>query len=319
MKFLCVLLLIGVCTAHPTWEEWKQTHSKQYAVGEEAKRQYIWNNNLKYVLQHNLEGHTYEVGMNKFADLDHEEWQSLYLSKLIKNPASKPDKIHTATPGKVYDSSYNWVDYGYVTPVKDQGQCGSCYSFSSTGALEGQHFKATGVLPSLSEQNIMDCSTSYGNAGCNGGWMDQAFEYIRDNGGIDTEASYPYKATSSSSCKYNRAYSGATVSGIVDVQSGSEAALLDAVSTVGPVAVAIDASHRSFQLYTSGVYYERKCSNRMLDHAVLAVGYGTTSGTDYWIVKNSWGTGWGQDGYIWMSRNVNKNCGIAEAASYPLV
>jgi len=318
MKFLCVLLLIGVCTAHPTWEEWKQTHSKQYAVGEEAKRQYIWNNNLKYVLQHNLEGHTYEVGMNKFADLDHEEWQSLYLSKLIKNPASKPDKIHTATPGRIFGSSYNWVDYGYVTGVKDQGQCGSCYSFSATGSLEGQHFKSTGVLTSLSEQNIMDCSRSYGNAGCNGGWMDSAFEYVRDNGGIDTEASYPYRAATER-CMYKAANSGATVSGFVDVQSGNEAALLDALSTVGPIAVAIDASKRSFQLYTSGVYSEPRCSSSSLDHGVLAVGYGTSGSSDYWIVKNSWGTGWGQDGYIWMTRNSNNQCGIATSASYPLV
>jgi len=318
MKFLCVLLLIGVCTAHPTWEEWKQTHSKQYAVSEEAKRQYIWNDNLKYVLQHSLEGHTYEVGMNKFADLDHEEWQSLYLSKLIKNPASKADKIHTATPGRIYGSSYNWVDYGYVTGVKDQGQCGSCYSFSATGSLEGQHFKSTGVLTSLSEQNIMDCSRSYGNAGCNGGWMDSAFEYIRDNGGIDTEASYPYIAATER-CMYKAANSGATVSGFVDVQSGNEAALLDALSTVGPIAVAIDASKRSFQLYTSGVYSEPRCSSSSLDHGVLAVGYGTSGRSDYWIVKNSWGTGWGQDGYIWMTRNSNNQCGIATSASYPLV
>lgn len=149
--------------------------------------------------------------------------------------------------------------------------------------------------------------------------MDNAFKYIKDNHGIDTEASYPYKAEDGK-CHYNPSSSGATDRGFVDVESGSEADLKAALATVGPISVAIDASHESFQFYASGVYNEPECDSEQLDHGVLAVGYGTTDkGEDYWLVKNSWGTTWGDAGYIKMTRNQNNQCGIATQASYPLV
>jgi len=325
MKFLCVLLLIGACTAHPHWETWKQTHGKHYAVEEEAKRQYIWNQNLKYVTQHNREAdegmHTFRVGMNKFADMDNDEWRSVMVPHRPRTSPPKYDAVYKPNPSNDVTTTYlNWADQGYVTPIKDQGQCGSCWSFSATGALEGQHFKATGVLPSLSEQNIIDCADRI-NAGCNGGWTEVAFEWIRANGGIDTEASYPYTARDIWSCQYDAANSAATVAGVTMVESENEAAMLDALTAVGPLSIAIDASRTSFQLYESGVYYERRCSSTSLDHAVLAVGYGTddTTGSDYWIVKNSWGTGWGNEGYIWMARNQGNNCGVATEVCYPNV
>ncbi|XP_041089807.1 procathepsin L-like, partial [Polyodon spathula] len=147
---------------------------------------------------------------------------------------------------------------------------------------------------------------------------DQAFQYIKDNGGIDTEESYPYEAEDGK-CRYSPQSIGATCSGYVDIPSGDENALQEAVATIGPISVAIDAGHISFQLYESGIYSEPECSSLDLDHGVLAVGYGSNKGKDYWLVKNSWGLSWGDNGYIMMSRNKNNQCGIATASSYPLV
>ncbi|XP_053387369.1 procathepsin L-like [Mercenaria mercenaria] len=302
------------------WLEYKNFHNKNYQYGEEFTRRAIWEKNLDYIKQHNLEAdrgvHTFWLGMNEFGDMTNEEFVRVmngYKMATKTNGTAYLPPSHVSLPDSV-----DWRKEGYVTPVKNQGQCGSCWAFSTTGSLEGQTFKKAGKLPSLSEQNLVDCSTKQGNQGCQGGLMDQAFKYIKENNGIDTEASYPYKGVNEK-CKFDAANVGATDTGFVDVKSKSESDLQSAVATVGPISVAIDASHMSFQLYRSGIYHSFFCSQTRLDHGVLAVGYGADGGKDYWIVKNSWGESWGEQGYIKMSRNRDNNCGIATQASYPTV
>eukprot|EP01099_Mayorella_cantabrigiensis_P001005 TRINITY_DN141_c0_g1_i5.p1 TRINITY_DN141_c0_g1~~TRINITY_DN141_c0_g1_i5.p1 ORF type:complete len:337 (-),score=77.85 TRINITY_DN141_c0_g1_i5:148-1158(-) len=301
------------------FEQWVETHNKRYDSEELLYRFRVFSQNMDFVARFNTEEHTYEVGLNRFADLTNTEFMERYAG-LHAPLVHTIDSEHLYVPEQTQalPASLDWRSKGVVTAVKDQGACGSCWSFSTTGSVEGA-WALNYSLVSLSEQNLMDCSWSYGNRACNGGWMDNAFKYIIANGGIDTEASYPYKAVSSYTCLYNSAYRGAKITSYKDVTSGSEPALQNAVVYRGPVSVAIDASHSSFQLYKSGVYYEPACSSTQLDHGVLVVGYGSSSGSDYWIVKNSWGTSWGQAGYIWMARNKNNNCGIATAASFPIV
>jgi len=277
----------------------------------------VFKQNLDFVNGWDAEAKGFSVAINGFADLSSEEFVSIYNGMNV-HVEYEPVEEDWPMMAQVTGDVVNWVTKGAVTAVKDQGQCGSCWSFSTTGSLEGEKFIKTGTLTSLSEQNLIDCSTAEGNDGCNGGLMDSAFKYVISNKGIDTEASYPYTTSGPNSCKFKPADIGDTITSYKDVTRGSESALQTAV-TQQPISVAIDASHNSFQLYSSGVYYEPACSTSSLDHGVLAVGYGTSaSGTDYWLVKNSWGKNWGMSGYLQMSKGRNNNCGIATMASYPI-
>lgn len=309
------------------WQTFKESYGKAYNDDNvEAVRKSIFAENLKTISTHNSlykKGlKSYTLGINEFADMDHLEFLAQMTCSLRDRTPKNSDRGATFLPPEVdftLEEEVDWRTKGYVTDVKAQGKCGSCWAFSATGALEGQHFRKTQQLVSLSEQNLVDCSKNYGNLGCNGGWMNNAFNYIRANGGIDTEESYPYEEEDKE-CRYDPSTVGATCSGYVGIKYGSEDDLKTAVASVGPVAVNIDASPISFQLYRKGVYDEPDCSNTTLSHGVLVVGYGTTSkGEDYWIVKNSWGSRWGMKGYIQMSRNKSNQCGIATSASYPLV
>lgn len=299
------------------WNSYKVTYRKQFRLQkEENSRRRIWETNMKYIQQHNAEAdqglHTYRLGMNEYGDMTTKEFESdCFLSSSGNicqryNPSSKD---LATLPTQV-----DWRKKGYVTNVKDQGECGSCWAFSSVGALEGQNFRKTGKLIRLSEQNLVDCSKE--NKGCSGGLMSKAFDYVIKNGGIATEKSYPYIGKEST-CKFKQDNVGATANGCKDIQEGSERDLQIAVATEGPISVGINTRRRSFKLYKSGIYDDVKCSPTDLSHAVLVVGYGKDSNSEYWIVKNSWGKSWGEKGYIRMSRNKDNQCGIASSATFP--
>nr|XP_033338546.1 cathepsin L isoform X2 [Megalopta genalis] len=337
MKVLLLLIVAVIAAAQAVsfyevvkeeWTSFKLEHSKTYnSEIEEKFRMKIYMDNKHKIAKHNSnyekKNVSFKLKMNKYGDMLHHEFvQVLNGFNRSANDVNRP-KFTGAMflePANVQmPDTVDWRNYGAVTPVKDQGHCGSCWAFSSTGALEAQHFRAKGVLVSLSEQNLVDCSGKYGNNGCNGGMMTAAFKYVKDNHGIDTENSYPYEEENDK-CRYNPKDSGASDVGFVEIPENDEDKLKAAVATVGPISVAIDASHESFQFYSEGIYYEPQCSSVDLDHGVLVVGYGTDeSGTDYWLVKNSWGTTWGDKGYIKMARNKMNNCGISSTACYPLV
>ena len=338
------------------WQTWKLEHGKTYARslygsggrdnkvssgggGEEDRRMKVWMENKAQIERHNraaLQGlKSYTLAMNQFGDLLRHEFTSTVngyrkSADTNKTGAATSPRGATFLPPAHMDSlpsRVDWREAGAVTPVKSQGLCGSCYSFSATGALEAMYHRKTGVLTSLSEQNIIDCSREFGNQGCGGGLPDLVYQYIKENNGIDTETSYPYEDiipqpnSQGHACRYNPVFKGAMDVGFVDVESGNEAKLKIAVATVGPCSVGMDASHGSFQLYSRGIYREEQCSTQNLDHAVLAVGYGVEeeSGEEYWLVKNSWGTSWGEEGYFKIARNEDNMCGIATDANFPLV
>lgn len=315
------------------WNDFKDRFGKKYEnEAEHNLRQKYYLENRYLITKHNAKATrnqgsnaadkpSFTLALNEYADMLSHEFVSTmngFKSEFRQTNGSR----HLPTHNVVIPAELDWRKEGYVTEVKNQGRCGSCWAFSATGALEGQTYRKIKRHVSLSEQNLVDCSRKYGNAGCNGGLMDNAFEYIKDNHGIDTEGTYPYEAKNGK-CRYKPANKGADDIGHVDITPGDEEALLEALATVGPLSVAIDASHTSFQLYHSGVYDEPKCasSDEDLDHGVLLVGYGVDdkSGKKYWLVKNSWGTSWGENGYIKMVRGKKNQCGIATSASYPRV
>ncbi|KAF5907729.1 cathepsin K-like, partial [Clarias magur] len=289
-------------------------------MGEEAIRRAIWEKNMRLIETHNQEYelglHTYELGMNHLGDMTTEEVADKLLGLQVPMDT---DPMNTYSPDPL-DKLPKSIDYrklGYVTPVRNQGSCGSCWAFSSVGALEGQLKKTTGKLVNLSPQNLVDCVKE--NDGCGGGYMTNAFSYVKDNGGIDSEEAYPYVGQDQE-CAYNKSGKAAEIRGFKEVKKGSENALASAVAKVGPVAVGIDAMQSTFQFYKSGVYFDPNCDKENINHAVLAVGYGATpKGKKYWIVKNSWGEEWGKKGYVLMARNRNNACGIANLASFPLM
>ncbi|KAL2494715.1 Senescence-specific cysteine protease SAG12 [Forsythia ovata] len=301
-------------------EQWMGQYGRVYNDNaEKAMRYRIFKENVEYIETFNKAGtRHYKLGINQFADLTNKEFQAsrngYKLSSNQNAPKASSFRYENVT---AVPSSMDWRKKGAVTGVKDQGQCGCCWAFSAVAAMEGINQLSTGKLISLSEQELVDCDTSE-DMGCNGGLMDNAFEFIINNHGLTTESSYPYDGTDGTCNTKKESSHAAKITGYEDVPANSESALLKSVAKQ-PVSVAIDASGNDFQFYSSGVF-TGECGTD-LDHGVTAVGYGKTSdGTKYWLVKNSWGTSWGENGYIRMQRGIDAEeglCGIAMQASYP--
>jgi len=323
-SFLCT---VGLTTAsQDRFDDFVHTFGRNYATPYEKEyRKKVFYESLRLIDAENAKDKPYKLGVTNFADLTFAEWRSQYLNGYVKSSQRNVSSgVFSAPAGFVEPDSVDWTTKGAVTPVKNQAQCGSCWSFSTTGALEGAAFISGRPLTSMSEQNILDCDT--GGNKCGGGSMEQAFGWVETNG-VCTETSDPYvcqsqtsaQCTGSKCSSCTKALNPGDVTGFTNVPQ-SEGGLEAAVAQQ-PVSVAIEADKTVFQHYTSGVLTNEACGEN-LDHGVLAVGYGTDNGQKYWKVKNSWGTTFGENGYIRIekgSAEVGGECGIRKDASYPTV
>ena len=292
--------------------QWMRNNNQVYTGDEYQIRFGIFLANNKLVKEHNSINGGYSVSLNKYATMTPSEYKALLGFK----PITQKRKVYASTKISNKVESVDWRNKGVVNDIKDQGNCGSCWAFSTIQAAESANAILYGKLESYSEQNLVDCvPLCYG---CNGGTMDASYDYIisNQNGKFNLESDYPYMQTEGT-CKFAQYEKVGSISKYIDVEYGNEDQLASLVAQYGPACIAIDASHWSFQLYTGGIYDEPACSSEFLDHAVGCVGYGQQENTKYWIVRNSWGSSWGENGYIRMIWN-NNHCGIASSACVPL-
>jgi len=300
------------------WEAFRSKYRKDFLSGQEHDaRKAIFSDNLNFIEKHNAEHamglHTYTVGINQFADMTNKELRERYLGNLAINSEEwQGTEVEVNQP---VPDSIDWRERGAVTEIKAQGQCGSCWAFSATGAIEAAHFLKTGELVSLSEQNLVDCSIR--NQGCDGGWAIYAFDYVLYHGGINPETVYSYEE-GQGDCRFNNYEIAANLTWAKRILSESEDDVYKAVGGIGPVSVSMDGQEQSFFFYQSGIYYEPLCNPHDLNHAVLAIGYGSENDRDYWLLKNSWGETWGEKGYMKLARNSGNMCGIATNAAFPI-
>ncbi|KAI5726388.1 hypothetical protein M8J76_001767 [Diaphorina citri] len=295
----------------------KYNHGKVYADAKEhAARKTVFTHNLRYIHSKNRAGLSYKLGINHLADRTDEELKALRGFRRTSGYNGGNAFPYKNIKKSDYPASLDWTLYGAVTPVKDQSVCGSCWSFGTTGAVEGAYYMKHKKLAVLSQQALIDCSWGYGNNGCDGGEDFRSYQWIMKHG-LPTQDDYGPYLGQDAYCHIANTTATATMTGFVNVTPNSEDALKLALAKHGPVSVAIDASQKSFSFYVNGVYYDEKCNNSPdgLDHAVLAVGYGELDGKPYWQVKNSWSTYWGNQGYVLMSIKDN-NCGVMTAPTY---
>ncbi|XP_034366233.1 cathepsin R [Arvicanthis niloticus] len=325
-------LYLGVASGAPVldpslgaeWQEWKIKYNKSYSLEEEELRRVVWEENLKTIKLHNgdngLGKNGFTMEINEFGDMTDEEFRKTMIEFPVQTHR-KGKSIMKRAVGSNFPKSVDWRKKGYVTPVRRQGNCNACWAFAVTGAIEAQAIWQTGKLTPLSVQNLVDCSKPQGNNGCLGGDTYNAFQYVLHNGGLMSEAAYPYEGKDGP-CRYNPKNSSAEITGFVSLPQ-SEDILMVAVATIGPISAGIDASHESFKYYKRGIYHEPNCSSDFVTHGVLVVGYGfegkETDGNHYWLIKNSWGKKWGMRGYMKLAKDKNNHCGIASYAHYPTI
>jgi len=317
MKAVLASAVVLPAMASPSFYEWTKSSGKIYSTQEEyALRAKIYADNAAKWEKHNALGLPYTLGANQFADLTAHEFKARYTGGYVKPanrtyPAAAAKK--TTKNLRANPPSVDWRIQGAVTAVKNQEQCGSCWAFSATGSMESATFLAIGTLPQLSEQQLVDCVTA--DAGCNGGWMDDAFAYVIANKGITSESLYPYTAVTGT-CKNPLPAPAAMIKSFTDVTKNSMSSLETAIAQQ-PISVAVEADQAAWQAYTGGIV-TANCGTA-LDHGVLAAGYGTDAGQDYFLVKNSWGAAWGEKGYIRLAKGPDGDgmCGIQMDPSYP--
>ncbi|KAL9314620.1 hypothetical protein ACSQ67_020072 [Phaseolus vulgaris] len=318
-----VIQVIGQCRSAVSFARFVGRFRKTYRNEEEMKQRYdIFSQNLRFIRSINKKRLSYTLAVNHFADWTWEEFKRHRLGA-AQNCSATHKGNHKLTDA-VLPPTKDWREEKIVSLVKDQGSCGSCWTFSTTGALEAAYAQAHGKSISLSEQQLVDCAGDFNNFGCNGGLPSQAFEYIKYNGGLETEEAYPYTGKDGV-CKFSAENVGIQVLDSVNITLGAEDELKHAVAFVRPVSVAFQVVS-GFRFYEKGVYTSDSCGStpwvcyKFMDvnHAVLAVGYGVENGVPYWLIKNSWGANWGDSGYFKMELGKNM-CGVATCASYPIV
>jgi len=311
MRFCLALVAVASATNYEKeFLNYIRNFEKRYEASEFAGRFKAFKKNLDIIEAHNSKNLSFTLGVNQFADMSNDEFKKVVIGDGLigaQERAEAQAKQTFAAPEPLTASSADWTSK--CTPVKNQGRCGSCWAFSTVGALESNYNIQKGQLNDLSEQQLVDCAGSYGNKGCSGGLMDNAFKYVKSAGGLCGEKAYPYTAKNGS-CRATSCGAKTNLNkGHTDVQPGSESALMSAVAK-GPVSIAIQANQTTFQLYKSGVMTDN--CGAQIDHGVVAVGFGTQNGTDYWKVRNSWGAQWGANGYILLGRGMQVNCGFGK-------